>query len=78
MKTAKGLWIDHRKAVIMAVTEKGEVVKEIVSLVEKQLGRFEGMRSTTPYESQLVPADDSQERGLRDISSNTTRGDIAS
>ena len=64
MKTTKGLWIDHRKAVIVAVTDKGEEVKEILSQVEKQPGRFEGVRSTTPYEAQQVPADDSQERGL--------------
>jgi hypothetical protein len=64
MKTAKGLWIDHRKAVIVTVTDKGEDVKEIVSHVEKQPGRFNGVHSTTPYEAQLVPADDSQERGL--------------
>jgi hypothetical protein len=64
MKTTKGLWIDHRKAVIVTVKDKGEEVKEILSHVEKQLGRFEGARSTTSYEAQLVPADDSQERGL--------------
>lgn len=64
MKTTKGLWIDHRKAVIVTVTDKGEDVKEIISHVEKQPGRFDGVRSTTPYEAQLVPADDSQERGL--------------
>ena len=64
MKTTKGLWIDHRKAVIVTVTDKGEEVKEIPSQVEKQLGRFEGARSTTPYEAQQVPADDSRERDL--------------
>lgn len=64
MKTATGLWIDHRKAVIVTVTGKEEKVKEIQSHVEKQLGRVEGARSTSPYEAQLVPADDSQERGL--------------
>ena len=64
MKTTKGLWIDRRKAVIVAVTAKGEEVKEIISHVEKQRGRFEGVRSTTPYEARQVPADDSRERGL--------------
>jgi hypothetical protein len=64
MKTTKGLWIDHRKAVIVTVTDNGEDVKEIISRVEKQPGRIDGVRSTTPYEAQLVPADDSQERGL--------------
>jgi hypothetical protein len=62
MKTTKGLWIDHRKAVVVTVTGKGEEVKEIFSHVEKQLGRIEGARSTTPFEAQLVPADDLHER----------------
>ncbi len=26
MKTIKGLWIDHKKAVIVAVTDKGEAI----------------------------------------------------
>ena len=64
MKRTKGLWIDHRKAVVVTVTDKGEDVKEILSHVEKQLSRFEGARSTTPYPAQLVPADDLQQRDL--------------
>jgi len=64
MKTTKGLWIDHRKAVIVAVTDKGEEVKEIISHVEKQLSRFEGVRSTIPYQAQLIPADTSKQRDL--------------
>ena len=57
-----GLWIDHRKAFIVAVTNKGEEIKLIISHVEKQLGRSRGKRSTTSYESQLVPADDSRQK----------------
>ncbi len=64
MKTTKGLWIDHKKAVIVTVTDKGEEIKEITSHVEKQPSRFEGVRSTTPYPAQLIPADDSQQRDL--------------
>ncbi|MCK9419975.1 MAG: hypothetical protein M0R70_11415 [Nitrospirae bacterium] len=64
MKTTKGLWIDRRKAVIVSVTDNKEEIKEILSHVEKQPGRFEGVRSTTSYPAQLVPADDSQERDL--------------
>ena len=64
MKTIKGLWIDHRKAVIVAATDKGEEVKEITSHVEKQPSRFEGVRSTAPYPAQLIPADDSQQKDL--------------
>ena len=61
MRTKVGLWIDHRKALIVAVTDKGEEIRLIISKVE-QPGRSGGMRSTTSYESQLVPADDSRER----------------
>jgi len=62
MKTAAGLWIDHRKAVIAIVTEEGEETLEIQSHVEKQPGRFAGARSTTPFEAQKVKADDHLER----------------
>jgi len=57
-----GLWIDHRKALIVAVTDKGEEIRLIISKVEKQPGRPEGRRSTTTYESQMVPADDIRQR----------------
>ena len=62
MKTTIGLWIDHRKAVIGIISGEGEKTLEIRSNVEKQPGRFEGVRSTEPYEAQLVKADDSRER----------------
>lgn len=62
MSTRLGLWIDHRKAVVVAVTDKGEETSLIISQVEKQPGRYRGIRSTTPYESQQVPADDSRQR----------------
>jgi hypothetical protein len=34
MKTTVGLWIDHRKVIIVAVTNKGEETKLIISKVE--------------------------------------------
>lgn len=64
MKTKMGLWIDHRKAIIVAVTDKGEETTLIISKVDKQPGRSGGTRSTTPYESQQVRADDSRQRKL--------------
>jgi len=36
MKTKVGLWIDHRKATIVTVTDKGEEMGLIISRVEKQ------------------------------------------
>ena len=62
MKTIAGLWIDHRKAVIAVFSTDGEVTMEIRSNVDKQRGRLGGVRSTAPYESRQVPADDSRER----------------
>ena len=37
MNTAIGLWIDHRKAVIVIVSDEGEEVKEITSHMEKHV-----------------------------------------
>jgi hypothetical protein len=36
-----GLWIDHRKAVIVLITDAGEEIKEITSDIEKRV-RFTG------------------------------------
>ncbi len=41
MKEHAGLWIDHRKAVIVIVTDAGEETKEITSNMEKHV-RFTG------------------------------------
>ena len=62
MKIRAGLWIDHRKALIVVITDKGHVTRLVISKVDKQLGRSSGIRSTTPYEPIQVPADDSRER----------------
>jgi len=64
MKTTVGLWIDHRKAVVAIVSAEGEETLEIRSNVEKQPGRFGGIRSTRHYEAQQVQADDSRERNF--------------
>jgi hypothetical protein len=41
MEKQAGLWIDHRKAVIVLITEVGEEIKEITSGIEKRI-RFTG------------------------------------
>jgi len=64
MKTTVGLWLDHRKAVIVAISDQGEATKLIISKVEKQLGRPSGLRSTTAYEPLQVPSDDRRQRKL--------------
>jgi hypothetical protein len=64
MKTVAGLWIDHRKAIIVTLSDRGQETKDILSNVEKQLGRSGGKHSTEPFESQLVKPDDKQQRGF--------------
>jgi stalled ribosome rescue protein Dom34 len=41
MKSKVGLWIDHRKAVIVTITDKGEEISTINSQMEKHV-RFSG------------------------------------
>ena len=41
MKKKIGLWIDHRKAVIVSITDEGEELKKITSNLEKHV-RFTG------------------------------------
>jgi hypothetical protein len=46
------------------LSDKGQETKEILSNVEKHLRRSDGKHSTAPFESQLVKADDKQQRGF--------------
>jgi hypothetical protein len=64
MKTKVGLWIDHKKAIVVAVTDKGEESGLTISKVEKQLRRSGGSPLKGHYESRQVPADDSRQRAL--------------
>ena len=62
MSTKVGLWIDHRKAIVVAMTDQGEKIEEIVSSVEKQLQRAGDRPLEGDYEVVQVPADDSRQR----------------
>jgi hypothetical protein len=54
VKRNAGLWIDHRKAVIVIITDEGEEIKQIPSHMEKHV-RFSG-----------GAADDGQAEDVRD------------
>ncbi len=64
MTTKMGLWIDHRKAVIVSVTDQGEEIRLIVSRVEKQPRRSGDSPLKGPYESLQAKADDSHYRSF--------------
>ena len=65
MQTAAGLWMDHRKAVIVMISDNGERTKRITSSVEKQLRRSGRSRPRPTYESRGAAAGSSREREYR-------------
>jgi hypothetical protein len=64
MRTKVGLWIDHRKAIIVAVTDKGEEIGLIISKAEKQLRRSGDSPLKGSYDPLQVPAADSRQKKL--------------
>lgn len=63
MKTSVGLWIDHRKAETVAVTDHGEEFGLITSKVETQFRRIGDSALRGPYEPrQYRPPDDVLQR----------------
>jgi len=64
MNDHAGVWIDHRKAVIVGLTPDGEVTTVILSRVEKHPERAGDSPMKGAYEARQVPADDSRQRAL--------------
>jgi len=64
MNTQMGVWIDHRKAIVVAVTDKGEETALVISNVERQLRRAGDSPMKGSYETRQVPADDSRQRAF--------------
>ena len=62
MKTKAGLWIDHRQAIVVIVSDTGEEIKQISSHAEKQLRRTGSTPLQGNFEAQKVPADDTRQR----------------
>ncbi len=62
MSTGVGLWIDHRKAVIVSVSKQEAETTIIVSEVEKQLRRSGDSPLKGSFEAQQVPSDNRQQR----------------
>ena len=64
MSTKVGLWIDHRKAIVVVLTDKGEERGLVISAVEKQARRSSSSRHSGHFEPQQVAADDSRQRAF--------------
>ena len=64
MKHGTGLWIDHREAVIVTLTETGETVQHVASHVGNHNEHTGSAGGTESLESQKVKADDSRQHAL--------------
>lgn len=62
MKTNAGLWIDHKKAVIVLLLGQMEQEKVIESKVEKQRKRSSSLPLGNSSDSRQMPAEDAQKR----------------
>ena len=62
MKSKVGLWIDHKKAVIVFLTGEKQEIKLIKSNVEKQDRRSVTSRHEGPFESQSLAPGDHRDR----------------
>jgi hypothetical protein len=65
-KNYAGLWIDHRQAVIVSITEEGETIERIESDIERKVRLSGGSRTgKTPYGPQQVAVDGKQEERIK-------------
>ena len=60
-----GLWIDHRKAVVVKLSDDRERVETLESNMEKHVRPAGGSRSKSPYGPQDVMKEDGRERKYR-------------
>ena len=70
MKTQVGMWIDHREANIVSLSQDGEETQQIKSNVEKQLRRSGDSASDEPPQARRAPASDRREKGYMGHLSN--------
>ena len=66
MKREVGLWIDHRKTVIVRVENEVEMIRVIRSNMEKHVRFSSGTRSKAPSTTQMATAEDMRDRQFSD------------
>ena len=66
MKKEVGLWIDHRKTVIVTIEDEVEVTREIRSNMEKHVRFSSGAHSDTENNSSGSTAEDMRDRQFGD------------
>ncbi|MBU0740977.1 hypothetical protein KKA85_12135 [bacterium] len=74
MERKVGLWVDHRKAVIVTITPDGSTSKTLESEVEPRFHYSGGSRSSTTYGSQQAGAEKTRdERHTRQLATYYAR-----
>ena len=61
MSSKVGVWVDHREAIVVKLSDSGEEIVHVQSGAESQLRRSSD-HTTGSFEPKLVPADDTRER----------------
>ena len=64
MNDKAGIWIDHRKALVVTFPPEGEDISLILSQVERHPERGGDSPLRGRYEAHSVPADDTRQRAL--------------
>jgi len=65
MKQSVGLWIDHRKAIVVTIKNEKEAVQVIESNVEPRVRFSGGSRTATPYSPQDVASEGKRDERFR-------------
>jgi hypothetical protein len=65
MDTQAGLWIDHRQAVVVILSDQGDEIKRITSNVEKHV-RYSGSSHTQSPDGHDDAAEDIRDRRFND------------
>ena len=65
-KNYAGLWIDHRQAIMVTITDDAETIKRIDSDIERKVRLSGGSRTAkTPYGPQQVSVDGKQQERIK-------------
>jgi hypothetical protein len=62
VKKVAGLWIDHRQAVIVIITDQVEAISRILAKDEEDMGQAGGARSAAPEGHQQATAENQRDR----------------
>lgn len=65
MKQSVGLWIDHRKAIVVTIKNDKEAVQVIESNVEPRVRLSGGSRTASPYGPQEVASESKRDERYR-------------